>query len=68
VTAFIAGDDASACEAVAHVASSSGFAPTVTGRLRNARYLEAIAHLNIAIAVGQGGGTDAAFLFDQRRG
>lgn len=67
VTAFIAGDDGHACEAVARVAQASGFAPVVTGPLRNARYLEALAHLNIAIAVGQGGGTDAAFLFDQRR-
>lgn len=67
VTAFIAGDDPEACAEVADVARSSGFAPAVTGPLRNARYLEAIAHLNIAIAVGQGGGTDAAFLFDQRR-
>lgn len=67
VTAFIAGDDADACAVVARLAGSSGFAPLVTGPLRNARYLEAIAHLNIAIAIGQGGGTNAAFLFDQRR-
>jgi predicted dinucleotide-binding enzyme len=68
VTAFIAGDAPDACETVALLARSAGLAPLVTGPLRNARYLEAIAHLNIAIAVGQGGGTDAAFLFDQRRG
>jgi hypothetical protein len=44
---------------------SLGFAPVDAGPLRSARYLEAIAHLNIQIAVGQGGGTDAAFVYDR---
>lgn len=42
---------------------SPGFAPVDGGPLRSARYLEAIAHLNIQIAVGQSGGTDVAFLY-----
>jgi 8-hydroxy-5-deazaflavin:NADPH oxidoreductase len=65
-TAFICGDDEAANAEVAGLASSLGFAPVIAGPLKNARYLEGMAHLNIAIAVGQGGGTDAAFLYDQR--
>ncbi len=65
-TALICGDDDLANREVASLAASMGFAPIVTGPMQNARYLEGMAHLNIAIAVGQGGGTDAAFLYDQR--
>jgi 8-hydroxy-5-deazaflavin:NADPH oxidoreductase len=65
-TALICGDDDAANTEVANLAASIGFAPVVTGPMKNARYLEGMAHLNIAIAVGQGGGTDAAFLYDQR--
>lgn len=65
VTAFIAGDDDEANVAVATVASQAGFAPIVTGALENARYLEAMAHLNIQLAVGRGGGTDAGFIYHQ---
>jgi 8-hydroxy-5-deazaflavin:NADPH oxidoreductase len=64
-TAFICGDSAEAVNKVAGLARDIGFAPIVTGPLQNSRYLEAMAHLNIAIAVGQGGGTNAAFLYDQ---
>ncbi|RDU99018.1 NADPH-dependent F420 reductase [Trinickia dinghuensis] len=67
VTAFIAGDDAQANATVADMAASAGFAPIVTGPLRNARYLEAMAHLNIPIAVVRGGGTNAAFVYHQVR-
>jgi 8-hydroxy-5-deazaflavin:NADPH oxidoreductase len=65
-TAFIAGDHAAANDEVVKLASSIGFSPIITGPLKNARYLEAMAHLNIAIAVGQSGGTNAAILYDQR--
>lgn len=65
VTAFIAGDHDGANRTVEALARSAGFAPLVTGPLRNARYLEAMAHLNIAVALG-GAGTDAAFLYDAR--
>ena len=67
VTAFIAGDDSDANATVATVASQAGFAPIVTGALDNARYLEAMAHLNIELAIGRGGGTNAGFIYDQRR-
>lgn len=63
ISAFIAGDDAAASDMVEELARSAGFAPVITGPLRNARYLEALAHLNIAIA--SSGGTNAAFLYDQ---
>jgi predicted dinucleotide-binding enzyme len=67
VTAFIAGDDAGANAVVAEMAASAGFAPVTTGSLRNARYLEAMAHLNIQIAVVHGGGTNAGFVYHQAR-
>ncbi len=68
ITAFVAADDVDAGNAVAELAQSLGFAPLRVGSLANARYAEAIAHLNIAIAVGGGGGTNAGFLYDQVRG
>ncbi|RUL73644.1 NADPH-dependent F420 reductase [Dyella choica] len=67
VTAFIAGDDAQANTIVANIATDAGFAPLVTGDLDNARYLEAMAHLNIRIALGAGGGTNAGFVYHQVR-
>lgn len=66
VTAFIASDDRDAADVVASLAGRMGFDPVVSGALRTARYLEAMAHLNIAIAVGEGGGTGAAFRYDRR--
>lgn len=67
ITVFVAGDYADANNLIARLSGSIGFAPLVTGPLKNARYLEAMAHLNIAIAMG-GGGTNAAILYDQVRG
>lgn len=64
-TAFIASDERAAGELVSRLAADAGFAPLYTGALLTGRYLEAMAHLNIAIAVGQGGGTNAAFIYDQ---
>lgn len=67
VTAFVASDDEEAAASVEAFAASLGFAPIRVGALAQARHLESLAHLNIAIAVGCGGGTDAAFVYDQRR-
>jgi 8-hydroxy-5-deazaflavin:NADPH oxidoreductase len=64
-TTFIASDDEDAANTVATLARSAGFAPVKAGPLATARYLEAMAHLNIGIAVGQKGGTNAAFVYDQ---
>ncbi len=65
VTAFIAGNDEQAVEAVRGLAVDMGCAPVVAGSIKNARYFEAIAHLNIQLAVVQGGGTNAAFVYFQ---
>lgn len=63
ITCFVASDDADAATKVAELADGAGFAPCIVGPLKAARYLEAMAHLNIQIAVGMGKGTDAAFLY-----
>jgi predicted dinucleotide-binding enzyme len=65
-TAFIAGDDAQAKSAVLSLARQAGFEPLDVGPLRMARHLESMAHLNIQIAVGQKGGTNAAFVYHQQ--
>ncbi len=62
-TAFVAGNDRDANGIVAQLAAEAGLAPKMAGGLSCARYLEAMAHLNIAIAVGQKGGTNAAFMY-----
>ncbi len=63
LTAFVAGDDDDACAIVARIAADAGFAPLITGGLTNARYLEAMANLNIQIAVVHRGGMRAGFLY-----
>jgi predicted dinucleotide-binding enzyme len=65
LTAFIATDDAQAAETIKKLADDAGFNGFIVGGIKNARHLEAIAHLNIAIALG-GGGTDAGFTYFQR--
>jgi 8-hydroxy-5-deazaflavin:NADPH oxidoreductase len=65
ITAFIAGDNDEAKQIVIALASTIGYAPIDIGYLYTARYLENMAHLNIQIAVGQGGGTNAAFIYLQ---
>lgn len=65
ITAFIAGDSDAAKQKVIALARDIGYAPVDTGPLYTARYLESMAHLNIQIAVGQGGGTKAAFVYLQ---
>ncbi|MEL7123289.1 MAG: NAD(P)-binding domain-containing protein [Bacteroidota bacterium] len=67
VTAFIASDSENASATVKKLADEIGFSGLIVGGIKNARHLEAIAHLNIAIALG-GGGTDAGFTYFQRKG
>jgi 8-hydroxy-5-deazaflavin:NADPH oxidoreductase len=62
-TTFVASDDDGASQTVAVLAQSAGFAAVRVGPLSASRYLEAMAHLNIGIAVGQKGGTNAAFVY-----
>ncbi|MEL7120243.1 MAG: NAD(P)-binding domain-containing protein [Bacteroidota bacterium] len=65
LTTFIASDDIDAAQAVRQLAEDAGFHGFVVQGIKNARHLEAMAHLNIAIALG-GGGTDAGFTYFQR--
>jgi len=60
VTVFYAGDDASAKVAVKALAESMGFKAADAGGLKNARYLEPVAGLNIYFAYGAGRGTAIA--------
>jgi 8-hydroxy-5-deazaflavin:NADPH oxidoreductase len=64
LTAFIASDALEAANIVKQLADDAGFSGFVVGGIKNARYLEAMAHLNIAIA--SSGGTDAGFKYFQR--
>lgn len=61
VTRFVAGGASDACRIVAELAKAAGFAPVTAGPLRLERHLEALAHLNIAVALS-GRGTNAAFM------
>jgi 8-hydroxy-5-deazaflavin:NADPH oxidoreductase len=65
VTAFVASDDSDAANTVMQLGRDAGFSPLYVGPLRMARHLEAMAHLNIQIAVAMGGGTNAAFIYHQ---
>ena len=65
LTAFIASDDTEAAETIKKLADEAGFSGFVVGGIKNARHLEAIAHLNIAVAMS--GGTDAGFTYFQRK-
>jgi predicted dinucleotide-binding enzyme len=66
LTAFIASDDSEAAEMIKKLADEAGFSGFVVGGIKNARHLEAIAHLNIAVAIS-GGGIDAGFTYFQRK-
>lgn len=57
VSVFLAADDAAAKAAVRTLAESMGFAVVDAGGLRNARYLEPLAGLNIYLGYGAGLGT-----------
>jgi 8-hydroxy-5-deazaflavin:NADPH oxidoreductase len=60
VTVFVASDDAEAKASVTDLAQSMGFAVTDAGPLKNARYLEPLAGLNIYLGYGAGHGTAIA--------
>ncbi|WP_413711691.1 NADPH-dependent F420 reductase [Rhizobium sp. Rhizsp82] len=65
ITLFIASDDGPAKVAVSELGADLGFDPIDAGPLLSARYTEAMAHLNIVLAVAQGGGTKAAYIYDR---
>ena len=60
VPVFYASDSRRAKETVKSVIESIGFEPVDTGGLRNARYLEPVAGLNIYFGYGAGRGTSIA--------
>jgi NADPH-dependent F420 reductase len=60
VPVFVAGDDERAKQAVRTLAESIGFQAVDAGPLKNARYLEPVAGLNIYFAYGAGQGTQIA--------
>lgn len=66
LTAFIASDDQEAALTVKKLADDAGFNGLIVGGIKNARHLEAMAHLNIAVALS-GGGTDAGFIYVQNK-
>jgi predicted dinucleotide-binding enzyme len=60
VPVYVAGDDAAAKQSVTRLIGSMGFSPVDAGGLRNARYLEPLAGLNIYFGYGAGRGTSIA--------
>lgn len=60
LTVFYAGDSDSAKQSVKTLAESMGFATADAGGLKNARYLEPLAGLNIYFGYGAGRGTTIA--------
>ena len=57
---FVASDSERAKQAASAIAESIGFAAVDAGGLKNARYLEPLAGLNIYLAYGAGQGTGIA--------
>lgn len=57
---FVAADDGEAKQTVAELARSIGFEVIDAGGLKNARYLEPLAGLNIYLGYGAGLGTGIA--------
>lgn len=60
VPVYVAGDDASAKQSVTDLVHSMGFLSIDAGGLKNARYLEPLAGLNIYFGYGAGRGTSIA--------
>lgn len=67
ITAFVASDHQAAADKVGNLATAMGFSPLFVGPLSSARFLEAMAHLNIRLAVELKGGTDAAFIYSRNK-
>ena len=66
VPVYVAGDDAAAKASVSTLISSLGFNAVDAGPLKNARYLEAVAGLNIYFGYGAGKGTSIAPFWIER--
>jgi 8-hydroxy-5-deazaflavin:NADPH oxidoreductase len=62
-TVFVSSNAERAKDVSMQLAKDAGFAPVDAGPLSNCRYIEAMAHLNISLALAGKGGTDAAFIY-----
>ncbi|GAB3220901.1 NADPH-dependent F420 reductase [Spirosoma arcticum] len=67
VTGFYCGDDEAAKLVVGRLVQEVGLAALDAGPLRNARHLESLGQLLIALAFGQGLGVDSGFAFLHRK-
>jgi 8-hydroxy-5-deazaflavin:NADPH oxidoreductase len=65
---FLCGNSTDAKAVVSDILARIGFDPVDVGSILCARYLEAMAHLNISIAVKMKGGTQAFFSYTQKKG
>ena len=65
---FLCGNSTTAKAEVSDILACIGFDPVDVGSILCARYLEAMAHLNISIAVNMKGGTHAFFSYTQNKG
>lgn len=65
-TGFYCGDNAEAKQVVAKLVREVGFEPLDVGPLKNARYLEALAQLNIQLGYGLNMGTEVGFRYLRR--
>ena len=65
ISLFVASDDANASRAVMAWGDEIGFKAVNAGPLKSARYLEAVAHLNLELAFGQNDGTNTAMIYHQ---
>ena len=63
IAGFYCGDYSTANQTVGKLMRAIGFHPIEVGGMMCARYLEAMAHLNIQLAVGMQRGTQAAFVY-----
>ncbi|MBC8082909.1 MAG: hypothetical protein H7Z21_06815, partial [Hymenobacter sp.] len=66
LTGFYAGDDAGAKQVVRGLVEAAGLHPLDAGPLANARHLESLGQLLIALGFGQGLGVDAGFVYLHR--
>lgn len=62
-TTFINSDDDAVALQVKEITDAIGMEGVITGSLKLSRYTEGMAHLNIALAVGQGNGTNSGFMY-----
>ncbi len=68
LTGFVAGDDTEAAQTVLNLIDQMGFDPLYVGPLFVSRYLEAMSHLNIELALKQHHGTRIGYIYRLKPG